>query len=273
MIQECKLRVTAQTVISQMLEGHKTFADLASKYEMTEEEFKKVVARVVDDKDYPRLVKADKKYTASRNKPKKDKIVYEVDKLKKAKESSKEEDDIARRRRLASELNSIENKIAKNKEVEEATSVVLAGAQQKLEEAKKECLEAEKKVVQTKEQLEELNSNKERINKEIEKIDSKMIFLVAPDYKGKKPDFGTLISVVPMERTIVEDPSETSLITEITAEDIFKFKSMEEAKETCKFLQLVTKYFVEGKEYKLLIDSEDLKSLLKKQELIEEPDT
>ena len=61
--------------------------------------------------------------------------------------------------------------------------------------------------------------------------------------------------------------------TEITAEDIFKFKSMEEAKETCKFLQLVTKYFVEGKEYKLLIDSEDLKSLLKKQELIEEPDT
>ena len=32
MIQECKLRVTAQTVISQMLEGHKTFADLASKY-------------------------------------------------------------------------------------------------------------------------------------------------------------------------------------------------------------------------------------------------
>ena len=56
MIQECKLRVTAQTVISQMLEGHKTFADLAAKYEMTEEEFKKVVARVVDDKDYPRLV-------------------------------------------------------------------------------------------------------------------------------------------------------------------------------------------------------------------------
>ena len=44
MIQECKLRVTAQTVISQMLEGHKTFADLASKYEMTEEEFKKVVS-------------------------------------------------------------------------------------------------------------------------------------------------------------------------------------------------------------------------------------
>ena len=100
-----------------------------------------------------------------------------------------------------------------------------------------------------------------------------MIFLVAPNYKGEKPDFGTLISVVPMERTIVEDPSETALITEITAEDIFRFKSIEEAKEASKFLKLVTKYFVEGKEYKLLIDSEDLKSLLKKQELIEEPDT
>ena len=31
MIQE-NLRVTAQTVISQMLEGHKTFADLAERY-------------------------------------------------------------------------------------------------------------------------------------------------------------------------------------------------------------------------------------------------
>ena len=272
MIQD-KLRVTAQTVISQILEGHKTFADLAPKYEMTGEEFKKVVARVVDDKDYPRLVKADKKYTASRNKPKKDKIIYSTFNGVDKSEKTKEEDEIARRRKLANDLTYIENEIAKNKEIEEATSVVLAYAHQKLEEAKKEFLEAETKSEKAKEQLEELNSNKERIDKEIKEIDSKMIFLVAPNYKGEKPDFGTLISVVPMERTIVEDPSETALITEITAEDIFKFKSMEEAKETCKFLQLVTKYFVEGKEYKLLIDSEDLKSLLKKQELIEEPDT
>lgn len=271
MIQE-KLRVTAQTVISQMLEGHKTFADLALKYEMTEDELKKVVARVVDDKDYPRLVKADKKYNALRSKTKKEKILCPtVDKTEKIKKV--EDDEIARRRKLANELNSIENKIAKNKEVEEVASAALAEAHCKLKEAQKEYLEAETNAVDAKEKLEELNSNKERIDKEIKEIDSKMIFLVAPNYKGEKPDFGTLISVVPMERTIVEDPSETALITEITAEDIFKFKSMEEAKETCKFLQLVTKYFVEGKEYKLLIDSEDLKSLLKKQELIEEPDT
>ena len=34
MIQK-NLRVTAQTVIAQMLEGHKTFSDLAEKYGMT----------------------------------------------------------------------------------------------------------------------------------------------------------------------------------------------------------------------------------------------
>lgn len=45
MIQK-NLRVTAQTVIAQMLEGHKTFSDLAEKYGMTEAEFKTVAARV-----------------------------------------------------------------------------------------------------------------------------------------------------------------------------------------------------------------------------------
>ena len=70
MIQE-NLRVTAQTVISQMLEGHKTFADLAERYGMKEEDFKQVVARVVNDKDYPRLEKANDKYKKAADKCKK----------------------------------------------------------------------------------------------------------------------------------------------------------------------------------------------------------
>ena len=73
MIQE-NLRVTAQTVISQMLEGHKTFGDLAQKYDMTEEELKQIIAKIVNDKDYPRLVKANDKYMSLRSKPRKNKI-------------------------------------------------------------------------------------------------------------------------------------------------------------------------------------------------------
>ena len=55
MIQK-NLRVTAQTVIAQMLEGHKTFSDLAEKYGMTEAEFKTVAARVVNDLQYTNII-------------------------------------------------------------------------------------------------------------------------------------------------------------------------------------------------------------------------
>lgn len=274
MIQE-NLRVTAQTVISQMLEGHKTFGDLAQKYGMKEEEFKQIVARVVNDKDYPRLVKANDKYVVARSRVGKNKISTNKQKTVDAEQEQKKE-----RLEMSKKLSSIEKQIAEsNVEMEQSEEKIeiastevhkakenLKHAEQVEENAKK----ARQKLVQ---RLEILNKDKEEVVNKIKEIDSKIIFLIAPNYKGAKPDFGTVISAIPMEGAKVEDVSDTTLTTEMSAEDIFLFDNMEEAKAANEYLKLVTKYFVEDKKYKLLIDSEVLINLLKKQELIEEPDT
>lgn len=276
MIQE-NLRVTAQTVISQMLEGHKTFGDLAQKYGMKEEEFKQIVARVVNDKDYPRLVKANDKYVVARSRIGNNKTLtkkQEVDKVD-AEQEQKE-----MRMEMSKKLSSIEKQIAeRNIEMEQSeekieiasTEVHKAKENLKLaEQVEENAKKAWQKVVQ---RLETLNRDKEEVVNKIQEIDSKIIFLIAPNYKGAKPDFGTVISAIPMEGAKVEDVSDTTLTTEMSAEDIFLFDNMEEAKAANEYLKLVTKYFVEDKKYKLLIDSEVLINLLKKQELIEEPDT
>ena len=285
MIQE-NLRVTAQTVISQMLEGHKTFGDLAQKYDMTEEELKQIIAKIVNDKDYPRLVKANDKYMSLRSKPRKNKIQtpkaesedgnYGIDK-----------DLVKKRKELVEQMSYLEEQIAekqtKKEEKEEkegAAAVALTEAQRKLEEAEaevrrveEEYSKVENECLELVQKLEELKSDRENVNGKIQEIDSRLIFLVAPNYHGKKPDFGTLVSVIPMEGAKVEDVSNTTLTTEMSADDIFQFENMEDAKAANNYLKLVTKYFVEDKDYNLLIDNEVLIRLLQKQELIDEPDT
>ena len=279
MIQE-NLRVTAQTVISQMLEGHKTFADLAERYGMEEEDFKQVVARVVNDKDYPRLEKANDKYIASRNRIRKNKIPIQKPQVKERETNPV----LSKRKKLVKYLVFIDKKREYCQVYTEGKKADLTEATLELEEAKKELEEAEKKVKAAQktyelkngqvqeagQQLESLDKERESINKQIQEIDSNIIFLVAPDYQGKKPEYGTLISVVPMEGAIVEDVSDVVLISEMTAEEMFLFDSMESAKAANQYIKLVTKYFVDDKEYQLMVDNDILIKLLEKQELIEE---
>ena len=279
MIQE-NLRVTAQTVISQMLEGHKTFADLAERYGMEEEDFKQVVARVVNDKDYPRLEKANDKYIASRNRIRKNKIPIQKPQVKERETNPV----LSKRKKLVKYLVFIDKMREYCQVYTEGKKADLTEATLELEEAKKELEEAEKKVKAAQktyelkngqvqeagQQLESLDKERESINKQIQEIDSNIIFLVAPDYQGKKPEYGTLISVVPMEGAIVEDVSDVVLISEMTAEEMFLFDSMESAKAANQYIKLVTKYFVDDKEYQLLVDNDILIKLLEKQELIEE---
>ena len=279
MVQENYLRITAQTVISQMLEGHKTFEDLATKYGKTEEEIKKIVARVVNDKDYPRLVKANDKYVTARSRVGKNKISYKKKENKKKSLEQKEQNEDAEilRQEKEKELNSIEKQIAKsNVEIERVEKEKISAmaeleiSKKALEVAEEKYSEIESSQQKISKRLEQLNIDKEKISKEIQEIDSKIIFLIAPNYKGQKPAFGTFISVIPMEGAKVEDVSDTILTSEMSAEDIFLFESMDEAKAVSQYLKLVTKYFVDNKEYKLLIDDDNevLTKLLKKQELI-----
>ena len=282
MIQE-NLRVTAQTVISQMLEGHKTFADLAERYGMEEEDFKQVVARVVNDKDYPRLEKANDKYIASRNRIRKNKIAVPKPGLE-SKQEVEPDPVLSKRKKLVKHLVFINKEIECCEVFKEETKTDSVEATLKLEEATKEfeevvekvkearkiCKLKEEKKQEATQQLESLERKRESIKEQIKEIDSNIICLVAPGYKGKLPEYGTLISVVPMEGAIVEDVSDVVLISEMTAEEMFLFDSMESAKAANQYIKLVTKYFVDDKEYQLLVDNDILVKLLEKQELIEE---
>ncbi len=269
MIQE-NLRVTAQTVLSQMLEGHKTFGDLAPKYGMTEEQFKKIVEKVVNDKDYPRLVKVNDKYITARNRIGKHKISTVDQGEEKENPKNNEQQDITTlRKEMANELSSIEEQIAKKSIEKEQCEKSRLETQEKLKIAENTAKKAENSWRKISGELDVLINSKKEIIGKIEKIDSKIIYLVAPNYKGEKPEFGTLISVVPMDGAKVEDVSEVMLLTELSSEDVFLFESMEEAKAVYQYIKLVTMYFIEDKEYKLLIDSEAVVKLLKKQELID----
>lgn len=256
MIQEGKLRVTPESIISQILEGHKTFADLAPKYGMTEEELKRVVSKIVNDKDYPRLLKASNKYIVARSRVGNKKISCK-EKVEKQKEIG------ASRQEMATELSSIEKKITKNKTEKEQT-------EKKVEQVEIELKELKKQLERLNKDREKLDQNKEKLIIQIKEIDSKNIFLVAPNYKGKLPCFGTMISVVQMEGVQLDDLSDVVLTSEMSAEDIFLFNDMEEAKEVRNFIKLVTKYFVDDIKYKLLVDDEKVIILLKKQGLIDE---
>lgn len=282
MIQE-SLRVTAQSIISQMLEGHKTFSDLASKYEMSEDYFKQVAARVVNDKDWPRLVKANAKNKALRNRIRKNKIPVPKPELEN-KQEVEPDPVLSKRKKLVKHLVFINKEIECCEVFKEETKTDSVEATLKLEEVTKEfeevvekvkearkiCKLKEEKKQEATQQLESLEKKRESIKEQIKEIDSNIICLVAPGYKGKLPEYGTLISVVPMEGVIVEDVSDVVLISEMTAEDIFSFDSMEDAKIAHEFAKLVLKYFVNDKKYQLLVDNDVLIKLLKKMELIDE---
>lgn len=290
MIQENNLRVSAQTVISQILEGQKTFSDLASgKYQMSEVDLKKVIERVVDDKEIPRLVKADAKQKALRKRKKNDKIPVPKPELKSKQEvepkrelENKKEVEpnpvLSKRKMLVKHLVFINREIEscevfkeeKKTDLEETTlklKVVkkeLEDVGKKEEETKKICKLKEEEFQEAEQQLEKLEKKRESIKEQIKEIDSNIIWLVAPGYKGKMPEYGTLISVVPMDGVIVEKVPEEVLISEITAEDIFRFDSMEDAKVAHQFVELVFKYYAYNKKYQLLVDNDVLIKLLKK---------
>lgn len=65
-----------------------------------------------------------------------------------------------------------------------------------------------------------------------------------------------------------EDVSDITLV-DMTLQDAFEFETIDQAKEANQYLKLVTKYFLNDKEYKLLVDNELMLNILRKQQLVE----
>lgn len=78
-----------------------------------------------------------------------------------------------------------------------------------------------------------------------------------------------MVAVTAIPGTTLEDVSKVELMQNVSADEVFCFKNMEEAEAVCNYLRLVMKYFCEDKEYTLLVDDENIITLLKKHELIE----
>lgn len=291
------LRLRVQTVFSQVLEGHKTFADIAPRYGLEVPEFEDLLRHKVDAKDFDRLKEASEKYEAARKKRRKQISVPLSSSLEeKITQMQPKENSTARISDTQKEtlkiragiLRNIEKELkqmyslrnvtipeceAKLKEEEDKVDKAkeeLEVAKNVLKKALKQQEEAQKKLDKQNTQLLVCERNYNKLEEELAEIDNKVIYLVAPNYKGKMPEYGTFISVAPKDGVIVEDVSKVPLMHEPTMTDFFGVTDMKEAKEVYQYLQLVTKYFVESGEYNILVDDPATIKLLQKQELIKE---
>ena len=172
------------------------------------------------------------------------------------------EERIKNQQKKEENLENAESKLKQAKEVLEKASYTVTTAE-------KECKQLRDEEVEIVSYLKSLIVEREILTEQIQKLDERVIFLVAPGYHGELPEYGTKISVVPMEGEVkTEDVSDITLV-DMTLQDAFEFETIDQAKAANQYLKLVTKYFLNDKEYKLLADNELMLNILRKQQLVE----
>ena len=301
------LRLRPQTVFSNILEGHKTFGDLAPQYGLTVEEFEHLVFEKVGPKEFKRLKKASDTYEGYRKRTHKPKEVILIpaeqsDQTTAPAESefsgtfkpnSEEEKDMEekimvlgkQRDNAMREIKALtakieakvalvnaEDKVKKALEEVDAVEKRLKQAKANLAKAKKEQKDAEAELNDSKDSLEKWQECLQNIENQIAELEHQVVYLVAPGYHGEMPKYGTLVSSVEIPDVpgvTIEETNGVELVSPLSAEDMFLFDTMQEAKQAYKYLRLVIKYALSDKEYHLLVDSEEIKILLRKQEVIE----
>ena len=165
--------------------------------------------------------------------------------------------------------NSEENKVKKALEEVNLAEMRLKKAKANLAQAKKEQKDAEAELNDSRDSLKRWQECLQNIESQITELENQVVYLVAPGYHGEMPKHGKLISVVEMTGVTIEDTEGIDLVHPLSAEDMFLFDSMREAKEAYKYLRLVIKYACLGTEkYKLLVDSDEIQTLLRKQEVL-----
>lgn len=286
-------RLSAQTIFGSILEKKMTFSEMAPEYGLTEDQLAALIREKVGPKEFSRL-----KTASRRNASLKEKMQRKATPRRNSETSSQEKEGILLLDARMLEVSKLQNKLQEAEvQIEAVTSTIEAKKQlaeieqKKLDEAnqmvsqaeknlqdaksrqgvaKKSFDEASQKLGSSKEELARWKEKKTEIEKQLKEIENSCIYLVAPDFQGELPSFGTCISAVPKDGTTLEDATDVELIEEMTAEDIFLFDSMSEAKAAFKFVKLVVKYWSENKEYQILVESDSIKKLLKKQGLLDD---
>lgn len=260
------LRIEATPVFKAILEGERTFMDLAKKYGVDIKVFEKVLREKVGDKEFERLQNASKSNWQKRRR--------KSDKPKKPKQSNHKRKPTTKRQKLIEQKAELAQKIEsltlnveeEERNVAEAEEKV-AAAESALENAKMERKAAKERLSGRNKKLAKKRAEYESVEKEIRKMDEENVYLVAPGYKGKRPDVGVFISVIAFAGVKVETGLE--LFKEPTGEEVLNsgFSSIEGANNAYNFARLVTKYQYEGIEATILVDDPRIVSILKNQGL------
>ena len=139
-------------------------------------------------------------------------------------------------------------------------------ASKNLEAAKKQKEAAEKLVEKRVNGIKELKAKKESVEIQITELKNKNIYLVAPGYSGKNPEYGTFYSTAKVEGfetlSTVEANAEFAIEPELKDMLITGYDSYKEYSNALRFVMLCAEYACkEGVEYSVLVD-EDRKSVV-----------
>lgn len=173
------------------------------------------------------------------------------------------------------ELSKEEKELDNDKLSLSSAEKVLNDKQKTFEEARKN-LETAKYQKETAEKLLEkrintikvLKSKKESVENKITELKNKDIYLVAPGYSGKNPEYGTFYSTAKVEGfetlSTVDANAEFAIEPELKDMIITGYDSYKEYSNALRFVMLCAEYACkEGVEYSVLVDDERLKKLIK----------
>ncbi len=182
---------------------------------------------------------------------------------------------------LEKKVAEIEEELSKQEKELDTDKLSLAGAEKVLNDKQKAFEEAsknleiansqketaEKLVEQRVKGIEELKAKKESVESQITELKNKNIYLVAPGYSGKKPEYGTFYSTVTVEKfetlSTVEANPEFAIEPELKDMLVAGYDSYKEYINGLRFTMLCTEYACKDIEYTVLVDDERLKKLIK----------
>lgn len=285
----------------------KTLQYVASRYKIPFDQFLKELEDKVGEKKYRQLKAtsdknsskpqpiADVIITSTRGKGEKKMAVAKKQQEQTTKTTNKQEATITMGKKTREQL---EKEVAKAKRALGVAKRALSAEEILLESEKSKLLLAEKERDTVKELLKkkedaveearnavkgrELTFNEkvksytdcqralENIEAELAEMNRKVIYLVAPGYKGKLPEVGRCIATLPMDGVTVD--TGTDLMKEPSVMDLLStgYKMIDEALNAYNFARLVIKYTMEAEntdDVKILCDDERITKILKDQGL------
>lgn len=183
---------------------------------------------------------------------------------------------------LEKEIADVDEEISKEEKALDTDKLSLASAEKALNDKRKAFEEASKNLEAAKKQKEaaeklvekrvngikELKNKKESVESQITELKNKNIYLVAPGYSGKKPEYGTFYSTAKVEEfetlSTVEANAEFAIEPELKDMLITGYDSYKEYSNALRFVMLCAEYACkEGIKYSVLVDDERLKKLIK----------